>query len=63
MESLNQYFDANYNTLDWLIFDLMKSTSDIYSKSDEISDDSIDQIQVVINSLQCVVNKLSNKVM
>jgi cob(I)alamin adenosyltransferase len=63
MESLNQFFDANNSALDWIIFDLMKATSDIYSKQNEISNDSINQIEVVIKSLKGVVERTSKNIM
>jgi len=56
--TLSQYHTAHNEPVDWAIFDLMSTTADVCLHERKLTIDCIDQIQIAINSLSNLVNRV-----
>tara|TARA_B110000908_G_C10010032_1_gene338117 strand:- start:201 stop:404 length:204 start_codon:yes stop_codon:yes gene_type:complete len=58
--TISQYHNAYNKPADWVIFDLLSTTSDVCLQEKLLDSDCINQIQIAINSLSNLV-KRANK--
>lgn len=55
--ALNQYHAVNSDSVDWAFFDLMKSTAEIHANEHKLTEDCINQLLIVVNSLSSIIKR------
>jgi len=57
---LSKYHNAHNEPVDWAIFDLLSTTSDVCLQEKKLTAECVDQIQIAINTLSNLINRAVN---